>query len=33
MFDTDIYKAKMTESIDHFKSELKKVRTVCYKRK
>ena len=27
MFDTDIYKAKMTESIDHFKSELKKVRT------
>lgn len=27
MFDTDIYNQKMNESIDHFASELKKVRT------
>lgn len=27
MFDTDTYKAKMAESIEHFKGELKKVRT------
>lgn len=27
MFDTNIYKVKMTEGVEHFKNELKKVRT------